>query len=196
MPAGRIEKSFFHPDVVFLSRFILTRGISYKMSERNNDIFLQQINEHLGIAHKICRIYFDTEEERSDAYQEMMYQLWKSYPSFSNRSQFSTWMYRVCLNTALTHRKKVTRDTNEPIAEKHLDIPDDAGDQRTEDTQLLFDAISKLSDLNKAIIFLYLEDQSYEEIAAVTGLSKSNVSVRLVRIRKELEQIVKEKINN
>ena len=161
------------------------------MSENDRDTLLRQINEHLGIAHKITRIYFDSEEERKDAVQEMMYQLWRSYPSFDNRAKFSTWMYRVCLNTALTFRKKENRQKGEPIRKGHYEISDQATDHQQEERQLLFNAISRLNGLNKAIIFLYLEDQSYDEIAEVTGLTKTNVSVRLVRIRKELEQIIK-----
>ena len=164
------------------------------MTEQEGGILLRQINHHLGIAHKISRIYFDSDEERKDCVQEMMYQLWKSYSSFDNRSKFSTWMYRVCLNTALTFRKKENRGKGEPIRERHYEIPDQGTDQKQVETQVLFEAISKLTDLNKAIIFLYLEDQSYEEIAEVTGLTKSNVSVRLVRIRRELETIIKENI--
>ncbi len=164
------------------------------MSEKDSEILLRQINNHLGIAHKISRIYFDSEDERKDAVQEMMYQLWKSYPSFDNRSKFSTWMYRVCLNTALTFRKKENRRKTEPIREGHYEIADQGTDPKQEESQLLFEAISRLPGLNKAIIFLYLEDQSYDEIAEVTGLTKSNVSVRLVRIRRELEQIIKENI--
>jgi RNA polymerase sigma factor (sigma-70 family) len=166
------------------------------MSEKDSETLLSQINDHLGIAYKISRIYFDSEEERKDAVQEMMYQLWKSYPSFDNRSKFSTWMYRVCLNTALTFRKKENSRKTEPIREGHYEIPDQRADHKQEESQLLFEAISQLTDVNKAIIFLYLEDQSYDEISEVTGLTKSNVSVRLVRIRKELEQIVKEKIKH
>jgi RNA polymerase sigma-70 factor (ECF subfamily) len=166
------------------------------MSEQGSDPLLRQINQHLGIAHKISRIYFDGDEARKDCVQEMMYQLWKSYPSFDNRAKFSTWMYRVCLNTALTFRNKENRGKGEPIRDRHYEIPDHGTSDKQEETELLWGAISKLTDLNKAIIFLYLEDQSYEEIAEVTGLTKSNVSVRLVRIRRELETIIKENIKH
>jgi RNA polymerase sigma factor (sigma-70 family) len=157
-----------------------------------NDIdstFLNLINENLGIAHKITRVYFDDPASREDVIQEMMYQLWRSFKSFDNRSKFSTWMYRVCLNTALTHFTKAKRTQSESLATHHQDIPDVGNDDDEMNTLLV--AISTLSKLDRAIVLLYLEDMSYDEIAVVTGLSHGNVSVRLFRIRKKLEAVVK-----
>ena len=151
--------------------------------------FLEIVNQNLGIAHKIARVYFDDPASREDVIQEMMYQLWRSFPSFDHRSKFSTWMYRVCLNTALTHFAKAKRTASIPLASHHHNIPDVGGND--EEMIALMEAISSLSKLNRAIVLLYLEGMSYEEIASVTGLSQGNVSVRLVRIRKELEAFVK-----
>ena len=125
----------------------------------------------------------------------MMYQLWKSYPSFGSLSKFSTWMYRVCLNTALTYTRKNDRRRQEPLTPAHLHIPQEPPSNMDEASRLLTQAITALSPLNKAIVLLYLEDMSYEDIAQITGLSKSNVSVRLVRIKKELEINIK-KLSN
>ncbi|WP_128547357.1 RNA polymerase sigma factor [Larkinella soli] len=161
------------------------------MTDRLEQTFLEQINDHLGIAHKVCRIYFQDQEERADLLQEMLYQLWKSYPDFGGRSRFTTWMYRVCLNTALGWRKKSKRKGWESLALRHQQIPEPAADPGEEHRQALFRAIATLSPLNKAIVFLYLDEVSYEEIAGITGLTRSNVSVRLVRIKKELEQQLK-----
>jgi RNA polymerase sigma factor (sigma-70 family) len=157
-----------------------------------NDIdttFLNLINRNLGIAHKIARVYFDDPASREDAVQEMMYQLWRSFKSFDNRSKFSTWMYRVCLNTALTHFAKAKRSQSEPLDVHHHNIPDvvNTGDE----INTLLEAIGTLSKLNRAIVLLYLEGMSYDEIASLTGLTHGNVSVRLFRIRKELEAFVK-----
>ena len=148
---------------------------------------MRQLNQNLGIAHKVGSLYFTDDEEKKDALQEMMYQLWKSYPSFGGRSKFSTWMYRVCLNTALTYRRKNGRCRHEPLTPAHLHIPQEPPAKIDAASSLLAQAITDLSTLNKAIVLLYLEDMGYDEIAHITGLSKSNVSVRLVRIRKELE---------
>lgn len=158
------------------------------MAEEINQTFVQQINANVGIAHKVCRIYFDDADQRADVVQEMMYQLWKAYPSFDGRSKFSTWMYRVCLNTALGWRRKQTRRPEERLALQHDQIPEQPPEPREENIQRLLVAIGKLSALNKAIVLLYLDQLSYEEIASITGLTQSNVSVRLVRIKKDLEQ--------
>ena len=149
--------------------------------------FIQLINQNLGIAHKVCRVYFSDTPEQEDVLQEMMYQLWKSYQRFDGRSKFSTWMYSVCLNTALTYRRKNKNNRSETITRKHLEIPEQGTGHQEENSRMLFQAIATLSPLNKAIILLYLDDLSYEEIAGITGLTKSNVSVKLVRIKKELE---------
>src|SRR5690606_9517432 len=141
--------------------------------------FIQLINQNLGIAHRICGVYFSDHDERKDVIQEMMYQLWKSYPGFTGRSKFSTWMYRVCLNTALTYGRKLGKTKKEPLAPYHQQIPEEIP-AKEESIEELYQAISSLSPLNRAIVLLYLEDLGYEEIAHITGLSKSNVSVRLV----------------
>ena len=165
------------------------------MSAALNNTFLQQLNQHLGIAHKVCSLYFTDEDEKQDVVQEMLYQLWRSYPAFDGRSKFSTWMYSVCLNTALTYRRKERKHKYLPLAQSHQQIPEAPANDQEENMQLLFDAIATLSPLNKAIVLLYLEDLRYGEIAQITGLTKSNVSVRLVRIKKELESILKKQSN-
>jgi len=154
--------------------------------------FLGQINDNIGIAHKVCNIYFRGSADREDVIQEMMYQLWRSHQSFDGRSKFSTWMYRVCLNTALTYRKKIR--TNESLSNRHEQIPATPTSNKQEVTEMLSQAISTLSELNKAIMLLYLEDMSYDEIAEITGLTRSNVSVRIMRAKKELEEKLKDQV--
>lgn len=155
--------------------------------------FTDLINDNLGIAHKVCRTYADDPVDREDLMQEMVYQLWRSYPRFDGRSKFSTWMYSVCLNTAITYRRKI-RHRPESLSTSHYQIADEAPDSREDSIAQLYEAIRTLSSINKAIVLLYLEEMSYEEIAALTGLSKSNVGIRLVRIRKELEAKLKPEI--
>jgi RNA polymerase sigma-70 factor (ECF subfamily) len=165
------------------------------MATSVTDEFLKLVNENLGIAHKISRIYFDDAESRDDVRQEMMYQLWKSFKGFDGRSKFSTWMYSVCLNTALTYRRKAQKELKESLNARHDTIPEASENVDDEDLQLLYDGIATLSPLNKAIVLLYLDDMSYEEIANITGLTKVNVSVRLVRLKKSLEIYIKERSN-
>jgi RNA polymerase sigma-70 factor (ECF subfamily) len=164
------------------------------MPETIDTEFLKSINDNLGIAHKVCNMYFDDVDTRQDVIQEMMYQLWKSFQSFDGRSKFSTWMYSVCLNTALTYHRKVTKQRNESLTALHHNIADRTSAAHDEEISLMFRAIGRLSSLNKAIVLLYLEDMSYDDISTITGLTKTNVSVRLVRIRKELEQTMKKDI--
>jgi RNA polymerase sigma factor (sigma-70 family) len=154
--------------------------------------FLGQINANIGIAHKVCNIYFRDSADREDVMQEMMYQLWRSRKNFDGRSKFSTWMYSVCLNTALTYQKKIRR--NEPLSKRHDQLPASPTSNKEEVTEIVSRAISTLSEVNKAIMLLYMEDMSYEEIAGITGLTRSNVSVRIVRAKKELESKLKENI--
>ena len=164
------------------------------MSEKLDNAFIEFVNQNIRIAHKVSRIYFENEDEREDLVQEMMYQLWRSYPSFDKRSKFSTWMYKVCLNTALTWRRNYKKKKEEALLLTHYQIADEPSENKDEGIRLLFDAIATLTPLNKAIVLLYLENMSYEEIASITGISRSNVSVRLVRIKKELETHLKPKI--
>lgn len=166
------------------------------MSGSIDSRFLQLVNSNIGIAYKVCRIYFREPDDQADVLQEMMYQLWRSFSSFDQRSKFSTWMYSVCLNTALTYKKKSAKHLATAMALEHEQIPEPAALRDEETISALYKAIDVLSPINKAIILLYLEDLSYEEIAQITGLSKSNVSVRLVRAKKELQNLLKNTINS
>lgn len=141
---------------------------------------------HMGIIYKICKLYA-AEEDRDDLKQEIIYQLWLSYPTFRGDSKFQSWMYRVALNTAMLGlRAKKVKYTR--INEHALEISDNASERLDEEIRIkeLYKQIAKLKDLDKTIIFLYLEQCSYEEIAEITGISTKNVSVRLVRIREKL----------
>ena len=161
-----------------------------------DNAFITEINQNMGIVHKVCRLYFVDAQEREDVLQEMMYQLWRSYPAFDRRSKFSTWMYSVCLHTAFTYRRKSNRRKDESLSSRHLQIPEPGQKNKDNSITLLMDAIATLSPVNKAVMLLYLENMSYEEIARVTGISRSNVSVRLVRSKKELETELKKKIKS
>ena len=127
---------------------------------------------------------------KEDLYQEILLQLWKSFPSFRGRSAFSTWMYRVALNTAITLTRKpnLFTDTGKvPVVPCEMDDPDGV----SEDIQTLYRAISQLNRVEKGIILLWLEERSYEEIAGIMGITVKNVSVKLVRIKARLAEIIK-----
>ncbi len=152
--------------------------------------FLANLNQNIGIVHQVCHTYFRRDAmEREDVFQDIMYQLWKSYPHFKGESKFSTWMYKVALNTAITHIRRKTRvPQNEELTESVAPVlPINEQMSRVEEVRLLHEAIAALTDIDKAIILLHLEDQNYDEIASITGLTKTNVSVRLVRIKRALK---------
>jgi len=151
--------------------------------------FLQIITENQGIIHKVCSIYCDLEEDRRDLFQEILVQLWKSYPSFRSESKFSTWMYRVALNTAITSFKKDKRQPDKSgVAYESLQLAEDLYDTAVEDQiKMLHKAVSNLTGIEKSIILLFLEDKKYEEIAEITGITQNYVRVKMNRIKKKLK---------
>ena len=158
------------------------------MSKQEPDkaYFVEMVYTHMGIIYKICNLYA-TDEDRDDLKQEIIYQLWKSYPTYRGDSKFQSWMYRVALNTAMLGlRARKIKYTS--LSDHALEISEDPYEQKDEEIRIkqLYKQISKLKDLDKTIIFLYLEQCSYDEIAEITGISTKNVSVRLVRIREKL----------
>ena len=128
------------------------------------------IREHEGIIYKISRVYFDQEEDQKDLYQEIVYQLWKSYDSFDDRSKWSTWMYRVALNTAISFLKrdksKLKKVSSEGLDNFKMEPFDPVMEERIE---WLYKSIQELSVVEKGIILLYLEGKRHEEIASITG---------------------------
>ena len=155
--------------------------------------FLADVNQNIRIVHRVCHTYFPRDAmEREEVFQDILYQLWKSYPQFKGESKFSTWMHKVALNTAITHIRRSTRvPRSAELAEPIGHAPDmNEHMHREEEVRQLYAAIDTLMGIDKAIILLHLEDQDYEEIAAITGLTKTNVSVRLVRIRRALKEYV------
>ena len=153
--------------------------------------FLNLIHEHQNVIHKICLLYCTRRSDKEDLYQEILLQLWRSYPSFCRKSTFSTWMYRVALNTAISMAKNkwfFTDTSNLP----DIFAEDECMMDLAEEVKILYKAISRLAKVEKAIILLWLEDKSYEEIAETIGINKKNVSVKLVRIKTKLSEIIKD----
>ena len=155
--------------------------------------FVDMINTHRGIIYKVCNLYCNDEEDKKDLFQEIVLQLWKAFPSFRNESLNTSWMYRVALNTAISNfRKESKKPDRKSISDADFQIPDVSFyAEENEQLNLLKQAIEKLSAIEKAIIMLYLEDKSYDEIAEIVGISNSNVGVRLNRIKTKLEKIIK-----
>lgn len=154
--------------------------------------FIEIVQKNQGIVHKVCSIYCDLEEDRHDLFQEIVAQLWKSYPTFRNESRFSTWMYRVALNTAITSfKKKKRRPDQHTLSTDNFQIEDEAYDLETEENiKRLHKAVSHLTGVEKSIILLYLENKKYEEIAEITGITQNYVRVKMNRIKKKLKKIL------
>jgi len=152
--------------------------------------FVKIITENQGIIHKVCSIYCDSEEDRRDLFQEILAQLWKSYATFRNESKFSTWMYRVALNTAITGFKRVKRQPEQKSLEiEAVQIVNEEYDPEIEEQVLLLHrAIAQLSGIEKSIILLFLENRDYEEIAEITGITRNYVRVKMNRIKHKLKK--------
>lgn len=164
-----------------------------------SDEFLSKIFEHQGIIHKVCNLYADSAEDRKDLFQDMLLQLWRAYATFQQNSKWSTWMYSVCLNTALNTLRKNKKsksffslDFLQHEPEAHPYEPFEVDEQMTR----LHTAIATLSEIEKAIILLYLEEKSYEEIASIVGITISHVGVKISRIKTKLELKLKSNHTN
>lgn len=162
-----------------------------RYNKPDREEFISLINQNMGIIHKVSLTYCFNCTDREDLIQEIFLQLWRSYGSYKGESQFSTWLYRVALNTAISslRKRKDIINAGELPDNRAYEVKDL---EKEEQTRLLFRAISQLNEIDKALIFLWLEEKKYEEISEITGLTKTSVSVRLVRIRKKLEQLIKE----
>jgi RNA polymerase sigma-70 factor (ECF subfamily) len=158
----------------------------------NKEDFLEILSNYQGILHKVSFVYFKNKVDREDNLQEIIYQLWKSYPGLKNHNSIGSWIYAISINTSISRVKKKSHiEYREAIPElpDKSDVLDNIS--KNESLQLLFNAIYKLDEIDKSIMLLYLEEKSYEEIAEIIGLSKSNVGVRINRAKDILKQNLK-----
>lgn len=151
--------------------------------------FHQIIHQHKGILFKVTKTYCRNEDDRQDLLQEIMIQIWKSLPRYNKAFAVTTWLYRISINVAVSfYRKNVTRHNfNVPLVEEFTSIRDETVNGKYEELDLLYQYISELNDLDKAIILLYLEDKSYAEISEIMGLSVTNVGTKMSRIKINLK---------
>ncbi|MBT1707396.1 RNA polymerase sigma factor [Fulvivirgaceae bacterium PWU5] len=137
---------------------------------------------------RVSILYTKSEDDRKDLFQEIVIQLWKSIDAFRSDSKISTWIYRIALNTAITQFRKNKKQIPQiPIDDVVLNYAEHTDLYWEERVKVLYKEIQSLNDLDKGIIFLYLEDKPYEEIARVTGLTLTNVATRLSRIKQKLK---------
>lgn len=155
--------------------------------------FVRLIKKNEGVIFKITTIYTDNRDDQKDLYQDVVYQLWKSFDSFRSESKISTWMYRIALNTALTQLKKSKRMGHAvSIDQVILKQTENYDTEFEERLKLLYTHLKLLNVLEKGLMLLLLEGKKYDEIAEITGLSPSNVGTKISRIKQKLKnQIIK-----
>lgn len=153
------------------------------------ETFLELIEEHQQIIRRVCGIYRDSHEDREDLFQEVVFQLWRAYPAYEARAKFTTWMYRIALNTAMAvfRKKAVPMDLEEDMSRRYEPV---AQSSISENEERLYDALRQLNDAEKAIVSLYLEDYSHREIGEIIGISENYVGVRMNRIKQKLKRIL------
>lgn len=160
------------------------------------DFYKTAILPYAGIIIKICRAYTNSQEDFEDYYQEVCLQIWKSRNNYKEKADWSTWIYRIALNVCLTLIKKKRVSTEyleaqgDPISEASVSIP-----EQNEQITALYQAIRTLSEIDRAIILLYLEEKSYREIAQIIGTKTTNIGVRINRIKKQLKKILNGTVN-
>ena len=155
--------------------------------------FVTLVQEHQNLIHKICRLYTNSDAEHKDLFQEITIQLWKAYPKFRGDAKFSTWMYRVGINTSISlYRKSKRRIQSFSFDDVSYKIPQTETYDDTQDQQLksIYAALNHLDDISKAVIFLYLEDKNYKEISETIGISEVNARVKMNRIKKKLKTLL------
>ena len=155
--------------------------------------FVQLIRDNNGLILKVCNLYAAAVPDRQDLYQEIVVQLWRAIPKFRNESKLTTWMYRVALNTAISDYRKQQRaitTTELNFLTKEIADQDEYTDKE-EKLKSLYSAISNLSEIEKAIVMLYLDDKPYEEMEDILGINQNNLRVKMNRIKEKLRQLTK-----
>ncbi|MEN2281644.1 RNA polymerase sigma factor [Algoriphagus sp. SE2] len=163
----------------------------------SSDFYSSFILPYAGIIIKICRAYTDSKEDFEDYYQEVCLQIWRSRDSFKEQSEWSTWIYRLTLNVCLTllknnkKKKQVLLFDHQPV-----DLPEEnSAEYSDESLAELYAAIRQLSEVDRAVILLYLEEKSYQEISEIIGTNANNIGVRIKRIKERLKKILDGKVN-
>jgi len=151
------------------------------------------LSRHRGAIHRVCRAYAIRGEEHGDLFQEVVYQLWRAFPGYRDESSRATWLYRIAVNTAITRlRRHTRRPPHVPLGDDDADRPDpvrptEIGSQ----VEQLHRALRELSEVERALVMLYLEDLSYKQISEVLGISEANVGTKLTRTKAKLQEIVR-----
>ncbi|MDO3390318.1 sigma-70 family RNA polymerase sigma factor [Bacteroides sp. ET489] len=147
--------------------------------------FTELLLQNQHIIYKVCLMYAQEKEDIADLYQETVYNLWKSYATFENRSSFSTWLYRVALNTCISDLRRRKHHEYVPLQLADIDLPDN--DPKAEMLNTLYSLIRRLNKLDRMYIVLWLDEKTYDEIAEIVGTNRNQVAIRLHRIKEKLK---------
>ncbi len=160
-------------------------------SQQRKEAFTQEITGNEALIWKVCRLYGQTKEDQQDLFQEIMVQTWRSFDRFRGEAKFSTWLYQVSINTAISGVRKKKRMI--PVAQQDVmpDITDHAPPPEDEQLQQLYTAIGQLNGIEKALTLLYLEDRSYKEMEIILGVNESTLRVKMTRVKEKLKKLIK-----
>lgn len=154
--------------------------------------FVQLIEGNKRLIYKVCHVYAHTSDDKEDLYQEILVQLWSSLPTFRHESKFTTWMYRVALNTAIAGlRKRKHTPLKAEFNEKYVAVAEPTymeGEQKDPVTEM-YEAIKLLTPVEKAVVTLYLENKSYDEMEEVLGIAGATLRVKMTRIKDKLQRL-------
>lgn len=149
--------------------------------------FITAIDQHQRIVHKVCRLYMDSDADREDLFQEILLNAWRGVKTFKGDAKFSTWLYRVSLNTAITFFRKDKRQLQTSELNEQLVTLADKPYNQDEQLTAMHKAIGELTKIDKALVMLYLEDYSYQEMGDIMGITANNVAVKMNRIKTKLK---------
>ena len=160
------------------------------MPNHLQDQYISLIQQHKGILHKVIKLYVDDAEDKKDLYQEVLLQGWKSFASFKGDAAFSTWLYRICLNTVLTFKRRESK-FKEVIANSEVPVENES----TDNTELLYYLIKQLPEIDRMLMILHLDGYKNMEIAEITGTTQNYVNVKIFRLKNQLIDQFKNKDN-
>lgn len=163
------------------------------MTNTTEQDFLQLVQQHQGIIRKVCHLYGRNDADKDDLYQEIVIQLWRAFGTYRGDAKISTWMYRIALNTAISNLRKQSRKVALSFPEFVPKEEADSNEEKIKEENLrqMYAAISRLSEVEKALVMLYLEDKSYEEMEEIMGISNGALRVKMNRIKDKLRTLTK-----
>jgi RNA polymerase sigma-70 factor (ECF subfamily) len=166
-------------------------SVAMSVAPDHREAFTRLLDQHTGIIRKVAAAYTGSRADRLDLMQEISLQLWKAYPRYSPERPFSTWMYRIALNVAISFLRSATRPHRQTVSLEatELDVPDETATPETDERVAeLQKVIAGLEPLNRALLLLYLDDRSYREIASILGITETNVATKISRLKERVRQ--------